>query len=129
MLSLWFRFLWHITPTLNILHCKPYHLLSLIYSYLHINFSIAAGKAGGTSHWSSNLSAILTYPEVEAHRKDWWSPGTHPEAVCFSCMKINHRKPKLNNWRSISHLCNKYNKIFFNNLKGYLEFSNEKDPV
>lgn len=35
---------------LNILHRKPYHLLSFIYSDPHINFSIAAGAAGRTSH-------------------------------------------------------------------------------
>lgn len=50
LLSFWFRFLRHIVSSLNILHCKPYHLLSFIYSDPHINFSIAAGAAGGTSH-------------------------------------------------------------------------------
>lgn len=44
------KFMEHIVSSLNILHCKPYHLLSFIYSEPHINFSIAAGTAGGTRH-------------------------------------------------------------------------------
>lgn len=49
-LAFGFKFMEHIVSSLNILHCKPYHLLSFIYSEPHINFSIAAGTAGGTRH-------------------------------------------------------------------------------